>query len=284
MTDPINRPERIAERLRHLEIELGKLKKPGKLYSRGIWEDKIERMERALMLLKTDMAGVEGDYVDLSTNQNVAGIKTFGSIPVLPASNPTTDNQASRKKYIDDLDTANVKLTGNQSVAGIKTFGSIPVLPATNPTTDNQATRKGYVDTSISALGVWQSYTVAWTASGANPSLGNGILIGEYCQIGKLTSMAISLTMGSTTTYGSGNWYFSLPATVASSNVRYLGSAWIYDVSPPTSYTRIVSLSSSASIVQHFIQNAGAASLSPTSPMTWASGDLLLFSVTYRAA
>ena len=34
--------------------------------------------------------------------QTVNGIKTFGSIPVLPASNPTTDDQAVRKKYVDD--------------------------------------------------------------------------------------------------------------------------------------------------------------------------------------
>jgi len=39
----------------------------------------------------------------LSDDQTVAGIKTFTSIPVLPASSPTTDNQAARKKYIDDL-------------------------------------------------------------------------------------------------------------------------------------------------------------------------------------
>lgn len=40
--------------------------------------------------------------VRLVDAQTVAGIKTFSSIPVLPASDPTTDNQAGRKKYIDD--------------------------------------------------------------------------------------------------------------------------------------------------------------------------------------
>lgn len=33
--------------------------------------------------------------------QTMDGVKTFGSIPVLPASNPTTDNQAARKAYVD---------------------------------------------------------------------------------------------------------------------------------------------------------------------------------------
>lgn len=34
--------------------------------------------------------------------QIILGLKTFGTIPVLPANNPTTDNQSSRKKYVDD--------------------------------------------------------------------------------------------------------------------------------------------------------------------------------------
>lgn len=34
--------------------------------------------------------------------QTVSGVKTFASIPILPGSDPTLDNQAVRKKYIDD--------------------------------------------------------------------------------------------------------------------------------------------------------------------------------------
>lgn len=41
-------------------------------------------------------------FVKTSTDQTVAGIKTFSSIPVLPASDPTTDNQAARKFYVDN--------------------------------------------------------------------------------------------------------------------------------------------------------------------------------------
>ena len=40
--------------------------------------------------------------VNNTGNETIAGIKTFSSIPVLPASNPTTDNEAARKKYVDD--------------------------------------------------------------------------------------------------------------------------------------------------------------------------------------
>ena len=41
------------------------------------------------------------DHVYLKNNQTVNGIKTFGSIPVLPASDPIAANQAVRKDYVD---------------------------------------------------------------------------------------------------------------------------------------------------------------------------------------
>jgi hypothetical protein len=112
----------------------------------------------------TDLATLDGEVVKLTGDQTVAGIKTFSSIPVGPASDPTTANQLTRKSYVDagdaavqsnvdtvssdlsTLDGSVVKLTGDQSVDGIKTFSSIPVLPASDPTTANQAARKSYVD------------------------------------------------------------------------------------------------------------------------------------------
>lgn len=43
-----------------------------------------------------------GEAVKNTGDETIAGIKTFSSIPLLPNSSPTTDNQAARKKYIDD--------------------------------------------------------------------------------------------------------------------------------------------------------------------------------------
>src|SRR3990167_10698259 len=39
--------------------------------------------------------------VHTTGDESVGGVKTFTSIPVLPASDPTTDNQATRKAYVD---------------------------------------------------------------------------------------------------------------------------------------------------------------------------------------
>lgn len=41
------------------------------------------------------------NFVGLTGDQSVGGVKTFTSIPVLPASDPTSGNQASRKDYVD---------------------------------------------------------------------------------------------------------------------------------------------------------------------------------------
>lgn len=43
------------------------------------------------------------DVVTLTGAQTIADVKTFTSIPILPASDPTTDNQAVRKAYVDGL-------------------------------------------------------------------------------------------------------------------------------------------------------------------------------------
>jgi hypothetical protein len=52
---------------------------------------------------------VDDIYAKLLGDQTINGVKSFGSIPVLPASNPTTDNQAVRKKYVDDNFASNIQ-------------------------------------------------------------------------------------------------------------------------------------------------------------------------------
>lgn len=65
------------------------------------------------------------------------------------------------------------------------------------------------------AQSAWTAYTPTWSAPTTPPALGNGILTGAYCQIGKSIWWRLALTMGSTTTYGSGNYTFTLPFTPA---------------------------------------------------------------------
>lgn len=93
-------------------------------------------------------AGALDAFVQDTGDETIAGIKTFSSIPVGPASDPTTANQLARKTYVD----TKVSLTGAETVAGVKTFSSIPLGPSSNPTTDDHLARKAYVDAQIAAL------------------------------------------------------------------------------------------------------------------------------------
>jgi hypothetical protein len=132
--------------------------------NRGIYDDWIAGEQLEAAPLDHNMRMI----VSVSGNQTVNGVKTFGSIPVGPASNPTTDNQLTRKKYVDDQDALNVHLSGDQTIAGVKTFSSIPVLPASDPTSDNQASRKAYVDqrvkeyVEITPVLVYDNTNVTW--------------------------------------------------------------------------------------------------------------------------
>ena len=50
------------------------------------------------------------DFVQTSGDQTINGIKTFGSIPVLPVADPTTDNHATRKLYVDGQDATKIPI------------------------------------------------------------------------------------------------------------------------------------------------------------------------------
>jgi hypothetical protein len=58
---------------------------------------------RNITLPDGDLTLLPGSMVTTEdTNQTVDGIKTFSKIPVLPDEDPTTDNQAVRKKFLED--------------------------------------------------------------------------------------------------------------------------------------------------------------------------------------
>jgi len=75
---------------------------------------------------------------------------------------------------------------------------------------DADKTKYITVDNLLSVTGV-TNYTPTWTATTTNPSLGNGSIAGRYYRISNVVTAFINLTMGSTTTYGSGVWWFSMP-------------------------------------------------------------------------
>lgn len=127
----------------------------------------------------------------------------------------------------------------------------------------------------------WASYTPTWTAS-TNPAIGNGAIAGKYIAAGKLTHYRIQVTMGSTTTYGTGNWNLTLPVAPAGlSTFAALGSASGYDVSAGNAFMLMPIFNGSSNLI---LINPSSAGASSTSPFTWASGDILSITGTYEAA
>lgn len=142
------------------------------------------------------------------------------------------------------------------------------------------------IDTSTGkGLIAWQTWAPTLSGGWLN---GNGTWEAYYCQIGKTVFVDAAFTLGSTTTKGSG-MTISLPVTAKrpGTNVRrtignaicYLGSAFFQMLTfqqTTTTFT-LYNVSASGSFAQ-------AASVTSTTPATWATGDTVHFSLTYEAA
>ena len=132
-------------------------------------------------------------------------------------------------------------------------------------------------------LGTYEisAYTPTWTGSTTNPAIGNGTIVGRYMRHGKRVTATISITAGSTTTYGSGYWIFTLPFT-ADTTVSPIGAAQVLDSSTGTIYSgHAIHVSSTTMVV--YTHNTTAA-VGAAVPMTWATSDTLRFTLTYEAA
>lgn len=127
------------------------------------------------------VAGLAGDFVDLSTNQTIAtGIKTFSVSPVVPT--PTTGTQAANKTYVDlklpltggtmsgaiAMGTSKITGVGNGSapqdvVAFVQLPSSTNLVPITSGGTGS--TTKNFVD-------ITTAQTVAGVKSFSSPPTG----------------------------------------------------------------------------------------------------------------
>lgn len=134
-------------------------------------------------------------------------------------------------------------------------------------------------------LGVYRTYTPTWTSSGTAPAIGNASVIARYTRIGKFVHAYGGITFGSTTTYGTGVWFFALPATPAASvttNVP-IGTGWLVQ-------TANIGIATPIAVGSSMVLQLGATYLgtntnvSPTFPWTWAASNILGWNAIYEAA
>ncbi|MFE2555962.1 hypothetical protein ACFXGT_07990 [Streptomyces sp. NPDC059352] len=134
-------------------------------------------------------------------------------------------------------------------------------------------------------IAAWTAYTPVWTAATTNPVLGNGTIVGKHRKIGRLVHFQIDLTMGSTTTYGTGAWSLTLPFTAAASSGSRIGVAQALGASR---FAGQVVVSPGASGTSPFFPASSAVSnLSSGSsavPFAWANGNELRITGCYESA
>ncbi|MGW9437927.1 hypothetical protein [Streptomyces sp. NPDC055607] len=137
----------------------------------------------------------------------------------------------------------------------------------------------------LDVLAAWVTYTPVWTAATTNPVLGNGSIIGRHKKLGRLVNYQIDLTMGSTTTYGSGAWSITLPFPAAASSGSRVGTAQALGGSR---FGGQVVVSPSAGGIGAFFPASSAVSnysgAASGTPFAWASGNELRITGVYESA
>lgn len=129
----------------------------------------------------------------------------------------------------------------------------------------------------------WAAYTPVWTAASSNPSLGNGTIAGFYKQTGKTVSAYGRLLVGSTTTFGTGDWRISLPVTAqTTAGPSPVGSATAGDASATSAGSRPANTDLITNTTMRFVSPSGV--LAATVPFTWTTSDDVRWQITYEAA
>lgn len=149
-----------------------------------------------------------------------------------------------------------------------------------------------HVRDNLKELGdAWTSYTPSWTGSGSNPSIGNGTIAGRRILAGKLCIFEIQILMGSTTSYGSGNYSLTLPAAPRVTAANDTFSGMLYDSSAgsgPTAIYPIVGISASSTTINLAALPTTAGNpyrtITPTSVVTLANGDRITLSGVFETA
>ena len=133
--------------------------------------------------------------------------------------------------------------------------------------------------TSNEVHGVAHTYTPTWTGSGSNPAIGDGTIVARYQRFGRRVHLQIDATMGSTTTYGTGTWSFSLPTTIpAPGSGSSYGACRMFDSG--TIIRTGVSIVSGSTVTAE--ADSATGSVGTTVPFTWANGDRLSIDVIYN--
>lgn len=125
----------------------------------------------------------------------------------------------------------------------------------------------------------WETYPVVWSSGGTQPAIGNGTLLGRKLEVGKNRWNYISWLAGSTTTFGTGQYFWSTSATARAQHV--VGSMYIFDTGTANRSAISVLTSTRDSI---FGVTSADTDVSATVPQTFANGDSMSTLIHFEVA
>lgn len=131
----------------------------------------------------------------------------------------------------------------------------------------------------------WDQYTATWSsASNPQPAIGNGTLVAAFRRVGVTGYLRGALTMGSSTTKGTGEWRISMPSGwTASSNLTngwqfgfgmYFGAA----TTPGHCYV------SPGATVLTFVYSGPLLSVTSSAPFTWSTNHFMTWQIVLELA
>jgi hypothetical protein len=129
----------------------------------------------------------------------------------------------------------------------------------------------------------WTAFTPSWTGSGSNPVINNGSIVGRYRRVSgsDLVTVEVRITMGSTTTFGSGTYWVSVPVTPsATATLNATGAAYTLD-SGTLDKAAVVVFEDNTKV--KFVSATGGV-FTPTVPQTFANGDQIRYQISYEPA
>jgi hypothetical protein len=142
-------------------------------------------------------------------------------------------------------------------------------------------------------VGAWETYTptIKNAYSGTDWVLGNGTVTGRYQRIGRTVVVEVTITMGSTTTFGTKTLAVDPPVTPLTKSTGSRPQGWIMsiDQSSAITYPGFVEFSPDGSFVIFQAWAAGGTYVSVIGvtsavPFTWVSTDELKATFIYEAA
>lgn len=144
------------------------------------------------------------------------------------------------------------------------------------------------IDNSIAAttninhvFGEEAAFTPVWKGASGDPAIVNGVISGSYYRNDRVVTVGIIVIMGSSTTFGTGLWYFNLPAPLNHGvKANAVGSAYVLD-SATGNRTGVCTVQGGSAPAIYCYENNSAVGFNATAPITWAAGDELHLTITY---